>query len=48
MNLPASSTQDEMQLAMRKLRNAFITVAVFSGFLNVLDADPFAVHDAGL
>ena len=40
MNLPASSTQDEMQLAMRKLRNAFITVAVFSGFLNVLMLTP--------
>jgi len=40
MNLPASSTQDEMQLAMRKLRNAFITVAVFSGFLNVLMLAP--------
>jgi ATP-binding cassette, subfamily C, bacterial exporter for protease/lipase len=40
MNLPASSPQDEMQLAMRKLRNAFITVAVFSGFLNVLMLTP--------
>jgi len=29
-----------MQLAMRKLRNAFITVAVFSGFLNVLMLTP--------
>jgi ATP-binding cassette, subfamily C, bacterial exporter for protease/lipase len=40
MNLPANSTKDEMQLAMRKLRNAFITVGVFSGFLNVLMLTP--------
>lgn len=40
MNLPLPPNQDEMRIAVRKLRNAFITVAVFSGFLNVLMLAP--------
>lgn len=32
--------QDEMRLALGRLRNAFITVAVFSGFLNILMLTP--------
>lgn len=40
MNSPSKLSQDEMQLAVRKLRGAFITVAVFSGFLNVLMLTP--------
>ena len=40
MNYLSKSSSDEMQLALRKLRNAFITVAVFSGFLNILMLTP--------
>lgn len=40
MNSPPKPIQDEMQVALRGLRNAFITVAVFSGFLNVLMLTP--------
>jgi ATP-binding cassette subfamily C exporter for protease/lipase len=32
--------QDELKLALRSLRSAFITIAVFSGFLNVLMLAP--------
>jgi len=32
MNVPLKHTLDEMQIAVRKLRTAFITVAIFSGF----------------
>jgi len=40
MNTPMKPGQDEMRLALGRLRNAFITVAVFSGFLNVLMLTP--------
>lgn len=40
MKNPSMSVQDEMQIAVRKLRSAFVTIAVFSGFLNVLMLAP--------
>lgn len=36
MALPAANSSDELRLALRQLRSAFVTVAVFSGFLNVM------------
>ena len=40
MNTPSNLMPDEMQLILKKLRGAFITVAVFSGFLTVLMLTP--------
>ncbi len=40
MDFPFKPSQDEMQASLRPLRNALITVAVFSGFLNVLMLAP--------
>ena len=40
MTSPMKPAQDEMRLALGRLRNAFITVGVFSGFLNVLMLTP--------
>ena len=37
---PIPPHQDELKAALRKLRGAFITVAIFSGFLNVLMLAP--------
>ena len=37
---PIQPHQDELKAALRKLRGAFITVAIFSGFLNVLMLAP--------
>jgi ATP-binding cassette subfamily C exporter for protease/lipase len=40
MTLPARPAQDELTQALRTLRNALITVAVFTGFLNILMLSP--------
>jgi ATP-binding cassette subfamily C exporter for protease/lipase len=40
MSLPALPAQDELKQALRTLRNALITVAVFTGFLNILMLSP--------
>ena len=37
---PIQPHQDELKAALRKLRGAFITVAIFSGFLNMLMLAP--------
>ena len=37
---PIPPHQDELKAALQKLRGAFITVAIFSGFLNVLMLAP--------
>ena len=37
---PIQPHQDELKAALQKLRGAFITVAIFSGFLNVLMLAP--------
>jgi ATP-binding cassette, subfamily C, bacterial exporter for protease/lipase len=36
MASPAAKPQDELRLALRQLRSAFVTVAIFSGCLNVM------------
>ncbi|MBL8336570.1 MAG: ATP-binding cassette domain-containing protein, partial [Rhodoferax sp.] len=40
MSRPTRPAQDELQQALRTLRNALITVAVFTGFLNILMLSP--------
>jgi ATP-binding cassette subfamily C exporter for protease/lipase len=40
MTLPTRPAQDELLQALRTLRNALITVAVFTGFLNILMLSP--------
>ena len=40
MVAPPSLPPDELKLALRQLRNAFVTVAIFSGFLNLMMLAP--------